>query len=166
MKRAFPYLTLAGGLLCLTTGCASIVSGTHQKVTFNSNPSGAKVSIVDGKGETVSEGTTPFTAELRKGNPYFQPGKYNLTFTKEGHAEYKQELKSTVNGWYFGNFGFGGLAGLLIVDPLTGAMWTLPEEVTVNLSPQTAATAGDSGLKIVCLEDVPASLRSKMTPLN
>jgi hypothetical protein len=166
MKRTFTCLTLAGGLLCLATGCASIVSGTHQKVTFNSNPPGAKVSIVNGNGETVSEGTTPFTAELRKGKPYFRPGKYNLTFTKEGHAEYKQELKSTVNGWYFGNFGFGGLVGLLIVDPLTGAMWTLPEAVTVSLTPQTAANPGDPGLNIVSLEDVPASLRSKMTPLN
>ena len=32
-----------------------------------------------------------------------------------------------LNGWYIGNVVFGGLIGLLIVDPETGAMWRLDE---------------------------------------
>lgn len=36
-----------------------------------------------------------------------------------------------MNGWYIGNLLFGGIIGLLIVDPATGAMWTLiPRKLT------------------------------------
>jgi hypothetical protein len=39
-----------------------------------------------------------------------------------------------VDGWYFGNLLFGGLIGLLIVDPATGAMYKLePNEINCNL---------------------------------
>jgi hypothetical protein len=44
------------------------------------------------------------------------------------------KIKSKIDGWYFGNLIFGGLIGLVIVDPLTGSMWTLsPRELTYNL---------------------------------
>lgn len=32
-------------------------------------------------------------------------------------------LTTGPSGWYVGNVVFGGLIGLLIVDPATGAMW-------------------------------------------
>jgi hypothetical protein len=32
---------------------------------------------------------------------------------------------STVNGWYVGNVILGGMIDLLVVNPATGAMWTL-----------------------------------------
>ena len=152
-------------LLCLSTGCASIVTGTHKKVAFNSNPQGAHVKVVNGRGKTVAEGTTPFSARLWKGKPYFLGQKYNLTFTKEGHWDTTQQMKSTVNGWYLGNLIFGGLVGLLVVDPLTGAMYTLPKEVTVHLNPKTAAMS-ESEMNIVRLDDIPAPLRHQLVSLD
>ena len=44
-------------------------------------------------------------------------------------------LESEVDSWYFGNILFGGLIGMLIIDPATGAMWKLPENVSTDLSP-------------------------------
>lgn len=38
-----------------------------------------------------------------------------------------------MDGWYVGNIIFGGLIGLLLVDPITGAMWKLPDTAQGNL---------------------------------
>lgn len=40
-----------------------------------------------------------------------------------------------MDGWYMGNLLFGGFIGFLIVDPATGAMWKLDDNVYGNLSP-------------------------------
>lgn len=45
----------------LLTGCASIINGTSQSVTFNSTPSGADV-FIDG----INMGKTPVTLKLKK----------------------------------------------------------------------------------------------------
>ena len=38
-------------------------------------------------------------------------------------------------GFAFGNILFGGIIGMVIVAPLTGAMWKLPEMVQVRSRP-------------------------------
>ena len=46
---------------------------------------------------------------------------------------YTSKIPYDVSGWYAGgNLFFGGLIGYLIVDPMTGAMWTL-KDLHVNL---------------------------------
>ena len=43
-------------------------------------------------------------------------------------------MGSKVEGWYWGNILFGGLIGMIIVDPATGAMYKLDTEaVDVSL---------------------------------
>lgn len=59
---------------------------------------------------------------------------------------------------------FGELIGWLIVDPLTGAMWTLDTN-KVDVTLQSAKEgmlmkANKNG--IILLQDVPVSLRNKM----
>jgi hypothetical protein len=61
-------------LVILLSGCASIINGTNQNLTFNSNPQGAKV-YLDG----IVMGTTPFTFQAKK-NRY-----NNLRVEKEGY---------------------------------------------------------------------------------
>ena len=56
-----------------------------------------------------------------------------MTFSKEGYEEQSQTLQSSMDGWYWGNFLFGGLIGMLAVDPATGAMYKLPPGKTANL---------------------------------
>ena len=159
MIRTLTHLTMAGALLCLSTGCASIVTGTHRKVAFNSSPPGAKVCVTDKKDRVVKEGVTPCTFKLLRGKPYFTPKKYTVTFSKEGYWDAKQELKATLNGWYVGNLIFGGLTGLIVVDPLTGAMWMLPKEMSVTLNPRSTAVSGGPELQPVPPGDVSLSGR-------
>lgn len=60
---------------------------------------------------------------------------YKLVFEDAGYYPYETHVKSMVDGWYVGNIFFGGLIGILIVDPATGDMYTLsPREVDCNLT--------------------------------
>ena len=89
MKRpSMARLTLSIALVftaVVATGCASIMKGTDQKVSFNSEPSEAKVVITDlREGKEILVGSTPFTASLKRGAGYFKKAKYNVTVEKPG----------------------------------------------------------------------------------
>lgn len=128
----------------LFTGCASIVDGGPKTVQLNSNPEGAKVTIFDKMGKEISVNTTPTTVTLKRSHGYFSGENYKLIFEEPGYYPYETHVQSTLNGWYLGNFIFGGPLGLLIVDPGTGAMFTLtPREVNCNLVSTTAALTPD-----------------------
>jgi len=49
-----------------------------------------------------------------------------------------------MSGWYWGNILIGGLIGMLVVDPLTGAMYKLPDGANANLGNPLTAKAPDS----------------------
>jgi hypothetical protein len=153
----------------VATGCASIVKGSDQKVSFTSEPSDAKVVINDVRqGKEVEIGSTPFTTTLKRGAGYFKKARYNVTFEKPGYQTEAIVLEGTPGGWYIGgNLLFGGGMGWLIVDPATGAMWTLePQDVSVTLKKHTALGPQDAGLTIALRADLPAELAPKLKPVN
>lgn len=117
-------LLFVGLLVMVVVGCASIVSGTSQKVTFNSNPTGAKV-ITD-TGLTL---ITPSTATLPKGKSI------SVKCEKEGYESQTQVIGTSFDGWFLGNIFFGGLIGM-IIDAADGAMMKLDRDnVNFNLTP-------------------------------
>jgi hypothetical protein len=83
---------------------------------------------------------------------------------KEGYATQSTEIKSALNGWYIGNILFGGVIGLLIVDPASGTMWTLDNrDINLILEKKMANAPTDQGsFSIVSLNDVPQILRDKL----
>ncbi len=125
--------------MVLTQGCASIINRNHP-VSITSEPAGARVTIYDKAGRAVYQGMTPTTVTLRRYVGYFSAPNYTAEFDRADCAAAKGEIPCHVSGWYIaGNLFFGGLIGYLVVDPLTGAMWTL-NDLHVNLawtSPQT-----------------------------
>ena len=158
--------------LTLLSGCASILSDSTYPVTFDSNPSGAEVTIRDESGAPVYKGRTPTTLTLSASDGFFDAASYTIEATLPGHNPARATLNAKLDGWYIGNILFGGLLGILIIDPATGAMWRLDGRVTVNLS---AAAVGSSAapsaspsrneVRVVSLADVPAELRPLMQPL-
>ena len=128
--------SLASIALVLGTGCASIIQGSHKTVQINSNPSGAKFTIFNEEGKAIESRNTPASVSLERSSGYFKAENYKLVFEETGYYTGETRLKGSINGWYWGNFVFGGLIGLLAVDPATGAMWTLdPKETTYTLVP-------------------------------
>jgi hypothetical protein len=150
----------AGALVLGVSGCASIFNGQTQPVTIRSEPDGAAVSVSDRAGETIHSGTAPVTLTLKRGAGYFKAETYKVVLTKPGYADRDVTITSTLSGWYVGNILFGGLIGLLAVDPITGGMYTFPESVTGTLESQGARTSGADTLVIVSTESLsPARMK-------
>jgi hypothetical protein len=122
-------------LVFILSSCASIVDGGSDKsIQINSNPPGAKVTITDKKGRTVQVVNTPSRVSLKRHRSFFVGERYKLLFEAPGYHPSQADVKSTMNGWYVGNVIFGGLLGILIVDPATGALFTLtPREIDRTL---------------------------------
>lgn len=108
-------------------GCASIIDGSHQEVSFNSNPDDATVTL---NGRVL--GKTPITISLKK-----ESGQ-SLVFSKDGYKPYSAQLETRIDGWFWGNIVFGGLIGSTI-DSISGAMHEYsPSQYMVNLQQEGA----------------------------
>ena len=120
------------------SGCATIIHGTTQEVSFTSDPTSADV-VIDG----MKLGETPFTAELDRGD------KHTVEIRLDGYEPYTMVLNKKVSGWVWGNLVFGGLIGLA-VDAGTGALYNLtPEQVNAVLDDnRVAANTSEGGLVV------------------
>lgn len=123
-KRAAVIGALLIGAL-MTTGCATIMHGDRQSVSIVSGKENTNIKVVDEAGNVVSEGTNSLTVALKRGKEMFKGNNYKIV-AESGSEKQEIQLNSGVNGAYVvGNFFFGGLIGWVIIDPVTGAMWTI-----------------------------------------
>jgi hypothetical protein len=114
--------------LLTLTSCATIITGSYTSVQLSSNVPDTTYTIKDHTGRIIDTNKTNDTAVLKTSKGYFQGETYDITFSKEGYQDQYLMLDSHINPWYFGNLLIGGIVGGLIIDPLTGAMWSLPEQ--------------------------------------
>src|SRR5690606_1944201 len=140
------------------TGCASILGDNQYPVSINSSPSGVAFEISNRSGRVIHSGTTPGTVTLDSSAGYFKGEKYTIRFSQNGYTETSAPLSSQVSGWYWGNILFGGLVGMLIVDPVTGSMYRLPPEVNVNLQPQSDSAS----LTILSIDELSLAQRERL----
>jgi len=134
-------------------GCATIFSGTTQDVTVKSTP-GAKYTVTNTYGAQVANGTVggdgAATVNLVRGHGYFSPHAYKMKIGKEGYTPETVDIQPGMNGWYFANLAIGGILGMLIIDPITGAMYTMaptPEEAM--LKPSSGETKAENTRKSI-----------------
>ncbi|MDR0954162.1 MAG: hypothetical protein LBM20_02110 [Rikenellaceae bacterium] len=154
MKNLFALLALSA-ILVGGTSCASIFSYSTNQVTLTSTPLGANVTVVNRAGKTIFSGTTPAEIRLNVSAGYMKPEQYTVTFEKEGGAQTTIPLLCNVNGWYFGNILIGGLIGMLVIDPLTGAMFKLATDyVHADLRTEIVSVSGRE-LRILDISQVP-----------
>lgn len=139
MKRA-ASLIIAFSMM-LGNGCASIVSRSEWPVMVVSDPLGAAVTVRNEQGAVIWTAVTPASIMLRSGDGYFSKAHYTLNFEKEGYETASRQLSASVNNWYWGNIIFGGLIGMLAVDPGTGAMWKIDDFVAETMSRRPAAAS-------------------------
>jgi hypothetical protein len=160
--------TIAAIGLIFGTGCASIIHGGNRNVTVASNPAGAKVTISKTSGEMVHSGSTPLTVSLSPKGSYFSGQRYNVKLELPGYRTAYAAITPEMSGWYWGNLVFGGLLGLLVIDPLTGAMWNLvPERIEQTLTPIQAATINArDGFVVVLLSETTPGERVNLVRVN
>lgn len=150
------------------SGCASIVGRDTFPVTINSNPEGATIVVKDENGVKMYAGRTPTTITVVAGESYFHAKSYTIEFSNPGYMSQTATIKSTMSGWYIGNILFGGLIGLLIVDPITGKMWKIRNiPVFADLAPEkVASNQNQKTLKIMTLSQIPEDMRKDLVSLN
>lgn len=159
--------------VCITLmySCASIVKGGSQKIFVVSSPSESDIKVKDQHGNNIISTVSPATLTLPRGDGYFGSASYSVEISKQGYSTQYITLTGSMNGWYIaGNIVFGGLIGWLIIDPTSGAMWTLsPETATVNLAAtdeKKIIQNNSSELKISLVENVPSDIRSRMIKIR
>lgn len=167
MKKAVLSLTLlAIATTILLSSCATIFGKSSYPVSINSNPVGATVTITNKKNKEVFKGQTPTTVTLKSGAGYFSKAEYQVKINSTGYAEQIIPVNYKLNGWYFGNLFIGGILGMLIIDPATGAMWKLDTPpINVTLSKSTASIETPT-LKIVDIATVPQDMKSKLVRIK
>ena len=127
-------------LMASVSSCATLFTSTKYRVAFNTTPAGAGIKIENRAGHIVFEGQTPTTVKLKSSAGYMKKEEYTITFTKEGYAQKVVQISSELDGWYIGNILIGGWLGMLIIDPLSGAMYKIAEEdqvINETLHPTT-----------------------------
>lgn len=151
------------GAVILLPNCASIVSRASRDVQVQSVPSGLAFSITDASGAEVSKGTTPQTVSLSARGGYFKPAKYTVRVKRGGKVVGTHQVTAGINGWYFGNILIGGLIGMVIVDPLTGAMYRMPESITVETN--SLASQQPRTLTVASIDSLTPAQRAQLVRL-
>lgn len=126
---------LAASIALLTSGCATIFSEEAYPVHVTSSPSGAAIEIKDEEGNVVYNGATPAVVKLASSAGYFDGEMYTVKFSKPGYSDETFVVNSGIEGWYWGNLLLGGVLGMLIIDPVSGAMYDLPTKAGATLKP-------------------------------
>ncbi|MBI4835614.1 MAG: PEGA domain-containing protein [Planctomycetes bacterium] len=124
-------------LSVLSAGCATMVSGTKQRIKINTQPQGATVVIEETWDRKVSMTlTTP--AEVQLPRKY----SYHVTVDKKGYYPARRGIGRKPNKAVAGDLvilpihWWGTLMGLVLggADHFTGAIWTLsPSEINIEL---------------------------------
>jgi len=140
------------------TSCASILSKSVYPVRITANPSDARVTILDANGMEVYNGEVPAVVQLEASAKFFKKQQYSLTFDAPGFESKTIPLLCKVDGWYWGNLLLGGVIGMLIVDPATGAMYKFTQEsVSTTLKSEDSTT-----LMIKSVHDLSASQKKDL----
>jgi len=143
------------------SSCASIVSKTNWPVSIDSKPEGVHVSITNKRGVEIFTGKTPLVTKLKSGSGFFTKESYTVVMTYNGIEKRTINLECSINGWYFGNLFIGGLIGMLIVDPATGAMYKLDRKEVYEVFKETST----SQLKVLDINNIPLEWKTNLVEL-
>ena len=135
-RKILQKICIVGMSGILLSSCASIISSTSETVSINSNVKNPIVKITNNKNIPIYYGSAPTSLSLKKKEGFFNGETYTITAEKAGYIPTTHILDTSLNWWYWGNIIFGGLIGMLIVDPATGAMWDFEDEnIFLNMMP-------------------------------
>ena len=146
-------VTFAAVAALASTGCASIVGGTSQVVSVETNAAGrsapgARCALSNPKGEYFV--TTPGTVTINRAYDDLI-----VRCTLAGHDPGSTSVKSTTKAMAFGNLIFGGVVGGA-VDIASGAAYEYPVMITVEMQAVAAAPGASASGTAAAAAPAPA----------
>jgi len=148
-----------------STGCASIVGGTSQVVSVETNAAGrsapgARCALSNPKGEYFV--TTPGTVTINRA--------YDDLIVRcdlAGVGQGSTSVKSTTKAMAFGNLVFGGVIGAA-VDIGSGAAYEYPVMITVEMqavgAPAASPAAAPAAVPVAAPAAVPVAAPAPLPP--
>ena len=120
-------------LLLALAGCATIVSKSQYSFSVKANEPGAIVKVYDEDGASVTWARTPGTVTLNAYAGVFSPASYRFVFEKPGFENDESFVTAKIDPCYWINLIciYSAAVGMLLVDPISGAMWSFDENVTI-----------------------------------
>jgi hypothetical protein len=131
MRKALTISIL--GLLVMSTSCATLFTGTKQKVAIDSNPQGAEI-IINGQ----QMGVTPATIKVDRELDALLYGGKEIQFNLEGYKNLGYELDARLNTVSIINFFNPIFWG---IDIATGAVTKYDDYYNFRLMPLEDNTA-------------------------
>lgn len=122
MKRLLAAIAIAAAL----SGCSTMMTDRKIDVTVTSVAPGTNYTVTNEDGKRVHRGTTPEHVTLDAAAGFFDGQTYQVAYATGETVE----LDSHTTGWYWFGFIVWPITSGLLVDPITGDMWTLPNEVS------------------------------------
>ena len=121
-------------LILVTSGCATVIDGSNQLVTFNSSPNGAKI-YANG----MEIGTTPLTTSMKRSKTTM------ILAKKNGYEDQQLALQTKLNNWFWGNFLLGVYSST--TDYVSDAMIEYsPNMYYITLNPIPLLQSNDGGI--------------------
>lgn len=122
--------------LALTTGfagCATIVSKSQYSFAVKANEPGTIVNVYDEKDVLVTWIKAPGTITLDAYAGFFSPASYRFVFEKPGFENDESIVAAKIDPCYWINLIciYSAPLGMLLVDPISGAMWSFDENVVI-----------------------------------
>lgn len=115
-------LLLQFALVCFFAGCATVTGGVSDKVSIESEPSGALVKI-----NGVDRGHTPLEVELARKHSHL------VELTLPGYAYYDVVVEPRMNGAVYGNIVAGGVIGMMVDESNGSGNSLYPSEIRAVL---------------------------------
>lgn len=128
LKRTFVLGIVLLAFPVLQYGCATILKGSDQEITVNSNVPGAQVLL---NGNAI--GVTPLTTTVPKGQ------NSSLVVRKEGYQAQTILMQTQITGAFWGNIILGGLLGSTTDMTTNSAYEYAPGSFQAELVPEQAS---------------------------
>ncbi|MDR0526910.1 MAG: hypothetical protein LBG79_03720 [Spirochaetaceae bacterium] len=150
---------IAAGL----SSCGTLAGRSTSAMGVQSPKAGVPFEIVDGSGKVVASGVTPQVVALKTGT--LGGNKYTIKYKKAG-ADAEMKVKTTLNGAALNGTlrAMGGFIVGLIIDPITGAMFKLPDVVTLEIAYQPPSDT--IRFMIATPDDVRPEARQYLIPIG
>lgn len=124
-------------LAMVTSGCATIIDGSSQPVTFNSSPNGARI-YVNG----MDFGTTPLTISVKRSKTTM------ILAKKNGYEDQQLVLQTKTNAWFWGNILGLGFYGSTTDYGSDAMIEYSPNMYYVSLNPIPLAQSNEGGFAV------------------
>ena len=128
MCKAFSLILIIG-----FAGCATIVSKSRYSFSVKANEPDTIVKVYDKKNVFLTSIKTPGTIELDADAGMFSSASYRFVFEKPGFENDESIINAKIDPCYWINFIclYSAPLGMLLVDPISGAMWAFDENITI-----------------------------------